>query len=133
MLDHQPLTLLIAIATLVVTVLLYIAIPKGFFPVQDTGMIQAITETSQSVSFDAMAGRQQALADVLLEDQDVVSLSSFIGVDGSNIDAEQRPLPHQLEAARRAHGDGQATSCAGCTARPAPWQASTFTCSRCRT
>ncbi len=84
-LDHQPLTLLIAIATLVVTILLYIAIPKGFFPVQDTGMIQAITETSQTASFDAMAGRQQALADVLLEDQDVVSLSSFIGVDGSNM------------------------------------------------
>ncbi|MDR3409027.1 MAG: multidrug efflux RND transporter permease subunit [Methylovirgula sp.] len=84
-LDHQPLTLLIAIATLVVTVLLYIAIPKGFFPVQDTGMIQAITETNQTASFDAMAERQQALADVLLGDQDVVSLSSFIGVDGSNM------------------------------------------------
>ncbi len=84
-LDHQPLTLLIAIATLVVTVLLYIAIPKGFFPVQDTGMIQAITETSQTASFDAVATRQQALADVLLKDQDVVSLSSFIGVDGTNM------------------------------------------------
>ncbi len=84
-LDHQPLTLLIAIATLVVTILLYIAIPKGFFPVQDTGMIQAITETSQTASFGAMAERQQALADVLLKDQDVVSLSSFIGVDGSNM------------------------------------------------
>jgi multidrug efflux pump len=84
-LDHQPLTLLIAGATLAVTVLLYVAIPKGFFPVQDTGMIQAITETSQTASFDAMATRQQALADVLLKDQDVVSLSSFIGVDGTNM------------------------------------------------
>ncbi|WP_297298536.1 multidrug efflux RND transporter permease subunit [uncultured Methylovirgula sp.] len=84
-LDHQPLTLLIAIATLVVTVLLYITIPKGFFPVQDTGMIQAITEANQTISFAAMAERQQALADVLLKDQDVVSLSSFIGVDGTNM------------------------------------------------
>ena len=84
-LDHQPLTLLIAIATLVVTILLYITIPKGFFPVQDTGMIQAITEAGQTISFDAMSKRQQALADVLMKDQDVVSLSSFIGVDGSNM------------------------------------------------
>ncbi|MEW6438474.1 MAG: multidrug efflux RND transporter permease subunit [Pseudomonadota bacterium] len=84
-LDHQPLTLLIAIATLVVTVLLYITIPKGFFPVQDTGMIQAITEANQTISFAAMSERQQALADVLLKDQDVVGLSSFIGVDGSNM------------------------------------------------
>jgi multidrug efflux pump len=84
-LNHQPLTLLIAIATLVVTVLLYIAIPKGFFPVQDTGLIQAITEASQTISYDSMANRQQALADVLLKDQDVTSLTSFIGVDGTNM------------------------------------------------
>jgi multidrug efflux pump len=84
-LDHQFLTLLVAIATLVVTVLLYIVIPKGFFPVQDTGMIQAITEGPQSISFDAMAAKQQALADVLLKDKDVRNLSSFIGVDGSNM------------------------------------------------
>ncbi len=84
-LDHQFLTLLIAIATLVVTVLLYIVIPKGFFPVQDTGMIQAITEGAQSISFDAMANKQQALADVLLKDKDVESISSFIGVDGTNM------------------------------------------------
>jgi multidrug efflux pump len=84
-LNHQPLTLLIAIATLVLTVLLYIAIPKGFFPVQDTGLIQAITEVSQTISYDSMANRQQALADVLLKDQDVISLTSFIGVDGTNM------------------------------------------------
>ncbi len=84
-LEHQPLTLLTAIATLVVTVLLYIAIPKGFFPVQDTGMIQAITEAAESISFDAMAEKQRAIADVLLNDPDVQSLSSFIGVDGSNM------------------------------------------------
>ncbi len=84
-LEHQPLTLLGAIATFVVTVLLYIAIPKGFFPVQDTGMIQGISEAGESISFAAMAARQRALADVLLKDRDVVSLSSFIGVDGTNM------------------------------------------------
>ncbi|MGB8278540.1 MAG: MdtB/MuxB family multidrug efflux RND transporter permease subunit [Methylovirgula sp.] len=84
-LEHQPLTLLTAIATLVVTVLLYIAIPKGFFPVQDTGMIQGITQAAESISFDAMAAKQRAVANVLLDDPDVQSLSSFIGVDGSNM------------------------------------------------
>ncbi|MGB7699570.1 MAG: multidrug efflux RND transporter permease subunit, partial [Methylovirgula sp.] len=84
-LEHQPLTLLIAIATLAVTILLYIAIPKGFFPVQDTGMIQGITEAAQGVSFDAMRERQQALADAVLKDEDVDSLSSFVGVDGTNM------------------------------------------------
>ncbi len=83
-LDHQPLTLLVAGITLVLTVFLYIIIPKGFFPVQDTGLIQGISEASPSVSFDAMAQRQQALAAAILKDPDVVSLSSFIGVDGTN-------------------------------------------------
>jgi multidrug efflux pump len=83
-LDHQPLTLLVAIITLGLTVFLYVAIPKGFFPVQDTGLIQAISEASSSVSFAAMAERQQALAAAILKDPDVVSLSSFIGVDGTN-------------------------------------------------
>ncbi len=84
-LEHQPLTLLIAIATLVVTVLLYIEIPKGFFPVQDTGMIQGISEAAEGISFSAMASSQQALADAILKDQDVLSLTSFIGVDGTNM------------------------------------------------
>jgi multidrug efflux pump len=84
-LDRQPLFLLVAIVTLVLTVVLYIAIPKGFFPVQDTGFIQGITEAAQSVSFDAMGERQQALADVILQDPAVDSLSSFIGVDGTNV------------------------------------------------
>jgi multidrug efflux pump len=84
-LEHQPLTLLIAIATLAVTILLYIAIPKGFFPVQDTGMIQGITEAAQGISFDAMRDRQQALAAAVLKDDDVDGLSSFVGVDGTNM------------------------------------------------
>ena len=83
-LDHQPLTLLVAVATLGLTVFLYIVIPKGFFPVQDTGLIQGISEAEPSVSFEAMAQRQQALAAAILKDPDVVSLSSFIGVDGTN-------------------------------------------------
>jgi len=83
-LERQPLTLLIAIVTLVVTVLLYIVIPKGFFPLQDTGLVQGITQAGPTISFGAMAERQNALAKVLLSDPDVVSLSSFIGVDGTN-------------------------------------------------
>jgi len=83
-LDHQPLTLLIALGTLVLTIVMYIAIPKGFFPVQDTGVLQGITEADPTVSFTAMAERQQALADVVLRDPAIESLSSFIGVDGSN-------------------------------------------------
>jgi multidrug efflux pump len=82
--DHQPLTLLVAVGTLGLTVFLYIVIPKGFFPVQDTGLIQGISEAEPSVSFEAMAQRQQALAAAILDDPDVVSLSSFIGVDGTN-------------------------------------------------
>ncbi len=84
-LDHQPLTLLVAVATLVLTVYLYIVIPKGFFPVQDTGLIQGVSQAPQSVSFAAMAERQRQLADVILKDPAVDSLASFIGVDGTNL------------------------------------------------
>jgi multidrug efflux pump len=83
-LDRQGATLVVFLATLALTVLLYIFVPKGFFPVQDTGVIQAISDASQSVSFEAMAERQQALARAILEDPAVDSLSSFIGVDGQN-------------------------------------------------
>ncbi len=83
-LDRQALTLLVAIGLLALTVLMYIAIPKGFFPVQDTGVIQGISEAPQSVSFKAMAEYQQALARVVLQDPAVESVSSFIGVDGTN-------------------------------------------------
>ncbi len=83
-LDRQVWTLLVALVLLVLTVLMYIAIPKGFFPVQDTGVIQGISEAPQSVSFKAMAAHQQALARVVLKDPAVESVSSFIGVDGTN-------------------------------------------------
>jgi multidrug efflux pump len=83
-LNHQPLTLLVALATFVLTALLYIVVPKGFFPQQDTGMIQAITQASQSISFTAMGQRQQEAAKLILKDPAVDSVASFIGVDGSN-------------------------------------------------
>jgi multidrug efflux pump len=83
-LRHQSLTLLVAVATLALTVFLYLIVPKGFFPVQDTGVIQGISEAPQSISFAAMSERQQALAKVILEDPAVASLSSYIGVDGDN-------------------------------------------------
>ncbi|NIF19724.1 MdtB/MuxB family multidrug efflux RND transporter permease subunit [Pantoea sp. Cy-639] len=83
-LKHQPLTLLVAVATLGLTVLLYLVVPKGFFPVQDTGVIQGISEAPQATSFAAMSTRQQSLAEVILQDPAVQSLSSYIGVDGDN-------------------------------------------------
>jgi multidrug efflux pump len=83
-LDRQGATLIVAFATLALTVLLYLFVPRGFFPVQDTGVIQGITEAPQSISFAAMAERQQAIVDTLLQDPAVDSLSSFIGVDGAN-------------------------------------------------
>ncbi len=83
-LDRQFATLLVAVATLVLAVALYVIVPKGFFPVQDPGMIQGMTQAPQSISFAAMAERQRALAEIVLKDSAVESLSSFIGVDGTN-------------------------------------------------
>jgi multidrug efflux pump len=83
-LRYQTVTLLVAVATLVLTVILYIVIPKGFFPVQDTGVIQGISQAPQSISFSAMAAKQQELASIILKDPAVQSLSSFIGADGTN-------------------------------------------------
>ncbi len=83
-LERQHLTLWVAVGTLALTVGLYILIPKGFFPVQDTGLIQAVSQAPPSVSYAEMARRQQALAALILQDKDVDSLSSFIGVDGTN-------------------------------------------------
>ncbi len=83
-LRYQPITLLVALATLVLTIVLYIEIPKGFFPVQDTGVIQGISQASQSISFAAMSEKQKELAKVILKDPAVESLTSFIGADGMN-------------------------------------------------
>jgi len=84
-LKHQTATLLVTAATLVLTLFLYVIVPKGFFPVQDTGVILGVSEAPDFISFDAMSERQQALAKVILQDKDVESLSSFIGVDGTNV------------------------------------------------
>jgi multidrug efflux pump len=83
-LRHQPATLLVALATLILTIYLYMIIPKGFFPVQDTGVIQGVSEADQSISFNEMSKLQQQLAKIILKDPAVESLSSFIGVDATN-------------------------------------------------
>jgi multidrug efflux pump len=83
-LDHQGLTLIVALLTMALTVFQFVEIPKGFFPTQDTGEIQGISYAAQDISFKAMAVKQQAMADVILQDKDVTSLSSYIGVDGTN-------------------------------------------------
>ena len=83
-LKHQPATLLATLAALALTVVLYMIVPKGFFPVQDTGVVLGISEATQKISFAAMSAKQQQLAQIILKDPDVASLSSFIGIDGTN-------------------------------------------------
>jgi multidrug efflux pump len=110
-LDRQGITLLVAIATLVLAVIMYVFVSKGFFPIQDTGVIQGISDAEQTVSFSAMAERQQRLAQKILEDPAVESLSSFIGVDGANATLNTGRLlinlkphgqrPHATEVIRR--------------------------------
>jgi multidrug efflux pump len=83
-LGYQTITLFVAVGTLILTVVLYITIPKGFFPIQDTGVIQGISQASETISFNAMAKKQQELAQIVLQDPAVENLSSFIGADGTN-------------------------------------------------
>jgi multidrug efflux pump len=96
-LRHQPLTMLVFLVTLVLTALLYLLIPKGFFPQQDTGLIQGVSEAPHATSFAAMSERSRTLAGILLEDPAVRSVSSFIGVDGTNITPNAGRLLIQLE------------------------------------
>jgi multidrug efflux pump len=103
-LGHQPATLAVAVATLGLTVMLYVVVPKGFFPVQDTGVIQGISEAPQSISFPAMAARQQALATEILKDPAVESLSSFIGVDGTNVSVNSGRILINLKPLARRGG-----------------------------
>ncbi|HKV42174.1 MAG TPA: efflux RND transporter permease subunit, partial [Blastocatellia bacterium] len=105
-LRHQFATLVLAILTLVATTLLYIIVPKGFFPVQDTGVILGISEAPQTVSFEGMEERQQALTKIIVNDKAVKSVSSFIGVDGTNttlnsgrIQINLKPLEERKENA----------------------------------
>jgi multidrug efflux pump len=104
-LNRQFATLMVALATLVLTVLLYIVVPKGFFPVQDTGSIQGITEAPASISFSAMAERQQAVVDVLRRDPAIESISSFIGIDGSNATLNSGRLLINLKPLARRDAD----------------------------
>ncbi|MBE5252685.1 efflux RND transporter permease subunit [Mixta mediterraneensis] len=97
-LNHQKLTLLVALATFALTALLYVMVPKGFFPTQDTGLIQGVTVASQDVSFNEMAKRQQALAKVILQSPAVESLSSTIGIDGNNISLNSGRIQINLKA-----------------------------------
>ncbi|MET4616202.1 multidrug efflux pump [Stenotrophomonas sp. 2619] len=107
-LERQPLMLGATVATLLLTAALYVWVPKGFFPVQDAGLIQGISEAPQSISFQAMAQRQQALAAALLEDEDVASLSSFIGVDGNNATLNSGRLLIELKPHAQRSSDAQA-------------------------
>jgi len=104
-LDRQTATLMVALGTFVLTAALYVAIPKGFFPTQDTGVIQGITEAPESISFRAMSERQQALAQEILKDPDVDSLSSFIGVDGINTTLNSGRILINLKAHARRKTD----------------------------
>ena len=110
---HQPLTLVVATVTIVLTGILYVVIPKGLFPVQDVGVIQGISVADNSVSYKAMAARQAALADAILKDPDVTSLTSYVGIDGTNttlnngrflinLRAHRRPLAHAPSRSRGA-------------------------------
>jgi multidrug efflux pump len=104
-LRHQVLTMGVALATLAATVWLNLIIPKGFFPVQDTGVILGISESPQSISFSAMAERQQALAEVILKDPAVASLSSFIGIDGTNTTLNSGRIQINLIPIEERHAD----------------------------
>ena len=107
-LKHQPATLLVTVATLVLTLFLYVIVPKGFFPVQDTGVILGVSEAPDSVSFDALSQRQQELAKVILKDKDVDSLSSFIGVDGTNTTPNQGRIQINLKPRNARKDDSSA-------------------------
>ncbi len=97
-LNHQKLTLLVALATFALTALLYVMVPKGFFPTQDTGLVQGVTVASQDVSFSEMAKRQQALAKVILQNPSVESVSSTIGIDGNNTSLNSGRLQINLKS-----------------------------------
>ena len=107
-LQRQPLMLGATVATLLLTAALYVWVPKGFFPVQDAGLIQGISEAPQSISFQAMSQRQQALSAALLDDEDVASLSSFIGVDGNNATLNSGRLLIELKPHAQRDADAQA-------------------------
>jgi multidrug efflux pump len=105
-LQHQPAAMAVMLGTVALTAGLYLAVPKGFFPIQDSGVIQAVTEAPQDISFSSMAEKQQILAELILQDPEVESLSSFIGVDGSNVTLNSGRLLINLKA----HGERDASA-----------------------
>jgi len=107
-LKHQTATLLLTFGTLVLTLFLYVVVPKGFFPVQDTGVILGVSEAPDYVSFAALAERQQELAKAILQDKDVDSLSSFIGVDGTNTTPNQGRIQINLKPRDQRSDDASA-------------------------
>jgi multidrug efflux pump len=107
-LKHQPATLAVTFGTLAITIFLFLIIPKGFFPVQDTGVILGVSEAPATISFPALAERQQALAKIILKDPDVVSLSSFIGVDGANLLPNSGRMQINLKPREQRIDDAQA-------------------------
>jgi multidrug efflux pump len=96
-LDHQPLTLAVTIATLLLTLVLALVVPKGFFPVQDTGLVVGVTEAPPDVSFESMSTRQRAMAEAVMADPDVATVASFIGADGTNPTANSGRLSIALK------------------------------------
>src|ERR1700716_246899 len=107
-LQHQTATLLVTLGTLILTLVLYVIVPKGFFPVQDTGVILGISEAPDNISFEAMSLHQQELAKVILKDKDVESLSSFIGVDGTNTTPNSGRIQINLKARDQRKDDASA-------------------------
>jgi len=107
-LDHERLTLAVAVGTLALTALLYLVVAKGFFPVQDTGVIQGITEAEQTISFAAMAERQHELAAAVLQEPAVDSVSSFIGIDGANATINNGRMLINLKPKAKRDGDAAA-------------------------
>ena len=131
-LRFQTITLLVAVATLALTIYLYIIIPKGFFPTQDTGVIQGISQARETISFPAMAEKQQELARVILRDPAVESLSSFIGADGVNTTLNSGRLsinlkPIEVRKIRASDVIRRLQNSSG------PYRGSAFTCSPSRT
>ena len=131
-LRHQTATLLATVAALALTLYLYVIVPKGFFPVQDTGVILGISEGPENVSFASMSERQQKLAKVILQDPDVASLSSFIGIDGTNTTQNSGRIQINLTP-HEDRSDTASDIIRRLQPKLAKWKASRYTCSRCRT
>ena len=131
-LRHQTITLLVTLATFLLTVYLFWIVPKGFFPVQDTGVLLGITEAPQTISFGAMSSRQQALARIILQDQDVESVSSFIGIDGTNSTLNSGRIQINLKD-RELRKSSALDVIQRLEPRSRRWMGFSAFCSRCRT